>query len=95
MDHVTKISTNHKIANRKEPVAVTSAIGRLRELDEASKGRGATQKGQKPGSTACDVANAFLKVQFYPRLLETECIQGCNNKKLERDYFKSLSIVSS
>lgn len=95
MDHVTKISAHHKNAYGQDPVMVTSAVNRLRPLDEATKGRGTKKKGQKPSSTACDVANAFLKVQFYPRLLETECIQDCNKSKLERDYFKSLSIVSA
>ncbi|QRY55953.1 hypothetical protein [Sphingobacterium siyangense] len=94
MSHAKQISTNSKNATRKGRATATVSVSRICEMDATSKRCGRNPKGQEKVCSPTDASNAFLKVQFYPRLQEPEIVEDRNKSKLERDFFKSLSNLS-
>lgn len=94
MNHAEKISANGKTAHRSKPVTTSPPVGRVRKLDETTQRCGRTAQGQTAVRSTCDVTNAFLAMQFYPRLHEPEIGEDYNAIKLEREFFKSLSNIS-
>lgn len=94
MSHAKKISTNGKGTKSGKPITTSSPVGRFRELDKATERCRRTAQGQKAIRTTHDATNAFLTMQFYPRLQEPEMIEHCDKLQLEREFFKSLSTVS-
>lgn len=95
MEHETKYqSGNNKDSRRSKPERPAQKIGGLRGLDGKNKGRARSAKRQAQVGAGKHVANAFLKTAFLPRLEETEAIaEHRENVEMERDFFKSLSIV--
>lgn len=93
MNHAKKISRNNKIAEQTAIRKPLQAVGRVRSLDETPKGCRRSAKGQTEAPAPTDVANAFLKVSFLPRLGESDFIQACDKTKMEMDFYKSISIV--
>lgn len=94
MSHAKQISTNSKNATRKGRATATVSVSRICKMDETSKRCRRNSKGQEKICSPTDASNAFLKVQFYPRLQEPQIVEDCNKSKLERDFFKSLSNLS-
>ena len=93
MNHAKTISRNDKKTKKSNATTTVQSTGRVQKLDETRKGRRGNTQGQTPVLAPCDVANAFLRATFLPRLAETETIQDCNKSKMERDFFKSLIVV--
>lgn len=94
MNNAKQISTHRQNATKTGRATAISSISRICEMDVPSKRCRRTQKGQEKVCPPTDASNAFLKVQFYPRLQEPEIVEDCNKSKLERDFFKSLSNLS-
>ncbi|WP_333621058.1 hypothetical protein [Sphingobacterium multivorum] len=94
MNHAEKISANGKSAHRSKPVTTSPPVGRVRKVDETTQRCRRTAQGQTAVRSTCDVTNAFLAMQFYPRLHEPEIGEDYNVIKLEREFFKSLSNIS-
>lgn len=94
MNYANTISRNGKATKKSKRVAVVSAVGTVRAMDEKTKGCKGTAEGQAKIRPTCDVTNAFLRFRFYPRLQETETVQDCNRLKMDRDFFKSLSLIA-
>ncbi|WP_333577741.1 hypothetical protein [Sphingobacterium sp.] len=94
MSHAKQISTNSKNATGKGRATAIVSVSHICEMDETSKRCGRNPKGQEKVCSPTDASNAFLTVQFYPRLQEPEIVEDCNKSKLERDFFKSLSNLS-
>lgn len=94
MNYANTISRNGKTTKKSKRVAVVSAVGAVRAMDEKTKGCRGTAEGQTKVRPTCDVTNAFLRCRFYPRLQETETVQDCNRLKMDRDFFKSLSLIA-
>lgn len=94
MNHAKKICANFKTANSSKPVTTSPPVGRIRKMDETTERCRGTAQGQTAVRSTHDVANAFLAVQFYPRLHEPEIGENYDSLKLEREFFKSLSKIS-
>ncbi len=94
MDYANKLSTDRKITEKTNRTATSSAVGIFRAVDAEAERWRANFKGHTEIRSACDVTNAFLKMQFYPRLQETEVVQDCDSLKMEREFKKSLSIIN-
>jgi len=94
MNHAEKISANGKTTYRSKSVTTSPPVGRVRKLDETTERCRRTPQGQTAVRTTCDVTNAFLVMQFYPRLQEPEIGEKYDSLKLEREFFKSLSNIS-
>lgn len=94
MNHAKKISANGKTAHSSKPVTTSPPVVRVRKLDETPEGCRRNSKGQTAVRSAHDVTNAFLAMQFYPRLQEPEIGENYDSSKLEREFFKSLSNIS-
>ncbi len=94
MNHAKNISANGKTSYSRKPVTTAPPVGRVREMDETSKRCRRTPQGQTAVRTTCDVTNAFLKMQFYPRLQEPEIGEKQHSPTLEREFYQSLSMIS-
>lgn len=94
MNYANTVSRNGKATKKSKRVAVVSTAGTVRAMDEKTERCRGTAEGQSQVRTACDVTNAFLKFRFYPRLQETEIVQDCDRLKMDRDFFKSLSLIA-
>ncbi|WP_312508934.1 hypothetical protein [Chryseobacterium culicis] len=95
MNNAKQISTHRQNATKTGRATAISSVRRVCEMDEPPKRCRRTQKGQEKVCSPTDASNAFLKVQFYPRLQEPEIVEDCNKSTLERDFFKSLSNLSN
>ena len=94
MNHATKISRTDKTAQDYGTDYALSQSGRVFQLDEKTKRSGRTVKGQEKICTANNAPDAFLNSRFYTRLLESTVVADCNKDKMEKDFYKSLSIIS-
>ncbi|MFC3356053.1 hypothetical protein [Sphingobacterium zeae] len=94
MNHAKNISANGQTSDHRKPVTTAPPVGRVCKLDETTKRCRRTAQGQTQGRPTCDVANAFLTVQFYPRLQEPEIGENYQSSKVEREFYKSLSMIS-
>ncbi|WP_144266056.1 hypothetical protein [Chryseobacterium bernardetii] len=94
MNNAKEISKNRKTTHSSKPVTTSPPVGRVRKMDATSQRCGRTKKGQTAVSTTHDVANAFLAMQFYPRLQEPDIGENEDSSKFEREFFKSLSNIS-
>jgi hypothetical protein len=95
MNHAKTICRNGKATQKRTATSAPPTARGLRQLAEADKGCGGTSQRQTPIPAPCDVANAFLTMTFLPRLQETEWVQDSDTCKLEREFYDSLSIVTS
>lgn len=73
------------------PSQVAQSIERLRRVDARDKGRRRSKKRQAKLSTSADVADAFLKCTFQPKLTEDALIKGIDEQKFQSDFYQSLS----
>lgn len=95
MNHAKTICRNGKATQKRTATSAPPTARGLQQLAEADKGCGGTSQRQTSVPTPCDVANAFLTMTFLPRLQETEWVQDSDTRKLEREFYDSLSIVTS
>lgn len=93
MKHAKTIYRNGKNAEERNSAPTAQAVGRVRPLDKKAKGRRRNTQGQKQVCTANDVTNAFLTMQFLPRLQEIDEVQNCDKSKMEREFYTSLSNI--
>jgi len=94
MSHAKTICRHGKTTAKRTTTSATSSVGGIRPLAKTEKGCWRDPQGQATVTPPCHVANAFLRMQFLPRLQETEVVQGCDKTKLEREFYDSLSIVT-
>lgn len=94
MNHATAICRYGKVTEKSKAKPVVQAARRVRQMAKKDKGCRGNQQGQTKVPAPCDVANAFLRTRFLPRLQETELVQYCDKIKLEREFYKSLSIIT-
>lgn len=94
MNHAKKISRADKTAQDNGADYALLRTGQVFKLDETAKRSGRTAKGQEKVCTTNNATDAFLNSRFYTRLLETTVVADCNKDKLEKDFYKSLSIIS-
>lgn len=94
MNYANTVSRNGKTTDKKKSAPTASAVGRLRKMDKKNKGCRASTQGQEPIRTTDDVANAFLKMRFPPRLQEIEIPKDADKLKMERDFYSSLSLIA-
>lgn len=93
MDDAKTISRNSKTAEKRNSASTAQAVGKFCQMDEQTKGCRGNPQGQEKVCTSYDVANTFLKMQFPKRLHEIEEVQDCDNLKMEREFYKSLSYI--
>lgn len=89
--HRTGYDTTTQKAKAKR---VTQPVSRLRRLDETRKRRKRNTKRQTAVSTGGDVANAFLKTAFKPRLQEYDFMQRQDSALVEQDFFRAIGDLS-
>lgn len=94
MNHATKISLTDKTTQDNGTDYTLSQSGRVLKLDEKTQRSGRTVKRQEKISTANNAPDAFLNSRFHTRLLESTMVADCNKNKMEKDFYKSLSIIS-
>lgn len=90
-------ATTYHIGNDQNPTAsqaeaTAPTVGRVRRVDETSKGCRRDKKGSKEVGSCGNASNAFLKCSFLPKLKQNEAVQSCKeSKRMERDFYQSLS----
>ncbi|WP_063962901.1 hypothetical protein [Chryseobacterium kwangjuense] len=94
MSHAKTICRHGKTTEKRTATSTAPEVGGIRKLVKTHKGCRRNTQGQASISAPCHVTNAFLRMQFLPRLQETEVVQDCDKTKLEREFYNSLSIVT-
>lgn len=82
------------ISQRRKTKATAMAVSRVRRMDETSKRRKRNPKGQAEVRSGGNVADAFLRTTFLPKLQQSEDIDTVDRKAVERDFYQSLSTLA-
>ncbi|WP_053326687.1 hypothetical protein [Chryseobacterium gallinarum] len=96
MNHAKEYTDNRKNkASEKSPTAkATRATPELCKVTGKNKRSAGNPHRSELERSKSHVTDAFLKCRFLPKLLESKCITNCaENKKMERDFYKSLSYL--
>lgn len=82
------------VTRRVQTSQVAQSIERLRTVDARDTGHRRSKKRQAKLSTSADVADAFLKCTFQPKLTEDALIKGIDEQKFQSDFYQSLSLLT-
>ena len=96
MNYATKNHIGKNQSSRRTKTKATApTIGRVRRVDEATKGCRRNTERQTEIRTNSNASNGFLRCTFIPKLKENQSVQDFKNiDTLERDFYKSLSQLS-
>jgi hypothetical protein len=79
---------------RKKATKNSSAVGRIRIVDEKTKRCVGTTKRQKEIRTCDPIADGFLRTKILPKLLAESEKKPATINKLEKDFYRSLSSLA-
>lgn len=83
---------NYNRSRTETATTVAPTIGRIRRLDEQTKGCQRSAKRQTKICTDSNATNGILKCTFLPKLKTTQSVQACGERaKTERNFYQSLS----
>lgn len=86
---------NYNRSRTETATTVAPTIGRIRRLDEQTKGCQRSAKRQTKICTDSNATNGILKCTFLPKLKTTQSVQACGERaKTERNFYQSLSKLS-